>query len=112
MPKMMLSPDRLNALLQPQGFSLREVDIVTKTITFVRPSRLPRLHEHLNVQGQGKVGEAVYATTAISGSSGHSLDTCVSEVDKALLFILESDKDRHWTLLRTKDEAVAWEHKL
>jgi hypothetical protein len=69
MPKMMLSPDRLAVRLQPQGFWLRDADAVTKTIAFVRPSAIPRLYEHLNIHGQGKVGEAVYATTAISGST-------------------------------------------
>lgn len=112
MPKMMLSPDRLSALLEPQGFSLRDADSVTKTIAFVRPSIIPRLYEHLNVCGQGKVGEAVYATTAISGSTNHSYDDCVSEKDIALLETLETDKERHWTLIGNKQEAEMWEERL
>jgi hypothetical protein len=83
---MMLSPDRLRALLEPQGFRLRDADYVTKTISFVRPCSIPRLFDHLNVHGQGKVGEAVYATTAVSGSTNHSFDACVSEVDHSLLY--------------------------
>jgi hypothetical protein len=106
---MLLSPDRLNVLLKPQGFWMRYVDSITKTIAFVRQSRIPRLYEHLNVHGQGKLGEAVYATTAISGSTSHSCDECVSEDDLTLLYILETDKERHWTLVRTKEEAEAWE---
>jgi hypothetical protein len=109
---MMLSPNRLSALLKPQGFWLREVNSVTKTIAFVRPSTIPRLYEHLNVHGQGKIGEAAYAMTAISGSTGHSRDGCVSEDDLALLYTLETDKERHWTLLHTTEEAKAWEEKL
>jgi hypothetical protein len=112
MPKMMLGPDRLSALLKPHGFWLREVDSVTKTIAFVRPSTIPRLYEHLNVHGQGKVGEAAYATTAISGSTGHSCDECVSEDDLSLLYTLETDKERHWTLIRSKQEAETWEERL
>jgi hypothetical protein len=112
MPKMMLSPDRLRALLKPQGFWLRDVDFVTKTIAFVRPSTIPRLYEHLNVHGQGKEGEAAYATTAISASTSHSCDECVSEVDLTLLFTLETDKERHWTLIRNKQEAENWEERL
>jgi hypothetical protein len=112
MPKMMLSPDRQRLLLEPQGFKLRDVDSVTKTIAFVRQSTIPRLHEHLNVHGQGKVGEAVYATTAVSGSTGHSCDECVSEDDLTLLYTLETDQERHWTLVRTKEEAELWEKRL
>jgi hypothetical protein len=112
MPKMMLSPDRLSALLKPQGFGLRDVDSVTKTIAFVRQSTIPRLYEHLTVHGQGKQGEAVYATTAVSGSTSHSCDECVSDEDHTLLYTLETDKERHWTLVRTKEEAEIWEKRL
>jgi hypothetical protein len=112
MPKMILSPDRLSALLEPQGFWLRDVDSITKTIAFIRQSTIPPLYEHLNVHGQGKLGEAVYATTAISGSTSHSSDECVSENDPTLLYTLETDKERHWTLVRTKDEAKIWEKRL
>jgi hypothetical protein len=112
MRKMMLSPERLSTLLEPQGFVLRMTDSRTKTIAFIRPSSFSRLFEHLNVQGQGKTGEAVYATTAISGSTGHSHDTCISEEDKGLLYTLETDTDRHWTVVGNTDEAVEWERNL
>jgi hypothetical protein len=69
-------------------------------------------YEHLNITGQGQGGEAVYATTAVSGSLGHSQDDCVSAIDLTLLYALETDKDRHWTMLRTKAEAEAWEDRL
>jgi hypothetical protein len=112
MPKMMISPDRLLALLKPEGFWLRHVNSISKTITFIRPSAIPRLYEHLNVHGQGKVGEAVYAATAISGSTSASHDECVSEEDLTLLYTLETDKERHWTLVRNKHEAEIWEQRL
>jgi hypothetical protein len=112
MPKMMLNPDRLSVLLKPQGFWLRHADSVTKTIAFVRQSVIPRLYEHLNVHGQGKEGEAVYATTAISGATSHSCDNCVSEEELTLLYTLESDAERHWTLVRSKEQAEDWEKKL
>lgn len=112
MPRMMLSPRRLSALLQPQDFWLRGVDSVTKTITFVRRSNIPRLYEHLNIEGQGKTGEVVYATTAVSGSTSHSHDESVSAEDLTLLYTLETDKARHWTLVPTKKEAEAWEKRL
>ena len=112
MPKMMLRPGRLSAILDRQGFWLRNADFVTKSITFVRQSTIPRLYEHLNVCGQGKEGEAVYATTAISGSTGHSQDRCVSEEDHTLLYTLETNKERHWTLVRTQAEAKVWENRL
>jgi hypothetical protein len=105
MPKMMLSPDRLSALLKPEGFRLRGVECVTKTIAFARESAIQGLYEHLNVHGQGKMGEAVYVTTAISGSTSHSGDECVSEEDLTLLHELQTDKERQWTLVRNKQEA-------
>jgi hypothetical protein len=112
MRKMMLNTDRLKLLLEPQGFLMRWADTVTKEILFIRPSSLPRLFEHLNVQGQGKVGEAVYATTAVSGSTNHSHDPCVSEVDHALLYSLQTDKERHWTIVTTIEQAQQWEDNL
>lgn len=86
--------------------------MVTKTISFVRPSAIPLLYEHLNVYGQGRAGEAVYAKTTISGSMSQSNDRCISEEDDALAETLATDMERRWTLLRNKQEAVAWEEKL
>lgn len=112
MAKMMLSTGRLSALLKPQGFWLRDSDSVTKTILFVRRSSIPRLYEHLIIQGQGKKGEAVYATTAVSGSTSHSSDDCISEEDLTLLYTLQADKERHWTLVCNKAEVEQWERQL
>jgi hypothetical protein len=113
MPKMMLSSDRLSTLLKSDGFWLRDVDSVTKTIGFVRQSTVIRqLYEHLVVHGQGKKGEAVYATTAVSGSTGQSSDECVAEADHALLYVLETNKERHWTVIRTRGDAEVWERRL
>ena len=109
---MMLSPDRLAARRKPQGFWLRKTNAMTTTIAFFRPSSITRLYEHLNVHGQGKMGEVVYATTAVSGSTSHSSDECVSEEDVTLLYALEIDKDRHWTLIRNTQEAEMWEERL
>src|SRR5262245_44515075 len=100
MPKMMIRPDRLALLFKPHGFWLRDADSETKTLAFVRQATIARLYEHLNVRGQGKHGEAVYAKTAISASTSHSSDKCVSEADLTLLSCLESDKERHWTVVR------------
>jgi len=119
MPKTMLRLDRLSGILNPQGFWLQHADFDTKDFTFVRQSTIPRLYEHLNVRG-GLVGrrlgqikdEAVRATTAISGSTGHSHDRCVSEEDNALLYALETNKERHYTLVRTRAEAKVWENRL
>lgn len=109
---MMLSIDRLISRLEPQGFWLRDTDKSAKAIAFVRPSTIPRLYEHLNIFGQGKAGEAVYATTAVSGATNHTNDGCVAEVDLTLLYALETDKARHWTLIYNEHEAKAWEGRL
>jgi hypothetical protein len=109
---MMLSTDRLKKLLETQGFSLCRADLVTKDIYFVRPSRIHRLYEHLHICGQGKKGDAVYATTAISGSSAYSYDSCITEIDRSLLFALEADVERHWTIVNNTKQAKEWETKL
>lgn len=108
----MLSPDRLKRLLTPQGFWLRSSGSVTKEIDFVRPSKIPRIYEHLNVKGQGKIGEAVYARTAVSGSKNPHHDPCVAEIDHNLTFTLETDTERHWTIVRTIEQAREWEGNL
>jgi hypothetical protein len=112
MAKLMLSADRLAARLAPYSFWLRDNGIATHTISFVRPSTIPRLFEHVNVYSQGKKGEAVYATTVVSGSTNCLSDECISERDLTLLYKLETDKERHWTLMRDKREAEIWEERL
>lgn len=68
---------------------MQEADSLTKNSAFVRQSNVSRLYEILNVHGQGKAGEAVYATTAISGSTSHFSDDCVSEEELELIYTLE-----------------------
>ena len=111
MAKSMLRADRLSALLAPQGFWLQYANTVTKDIRFVRRSTIPRLYEQLHVSGQGKSGEAVYATTCISAGMV-SYDECMADRDHSLMFALETDVERHWTLLRNDADAQAWERKL
>jgi hypothetical protein len=43
---MMVSANRLKALLEPLGFSMRWASLSTKEIDFVRPSIIGRLYEH------------------------------------------------------------------
>jgi hypothetical protein len=112
MSKMMLDPKRLTSLLEPTGFSLKFADNVTKNIGFVRSSHIHRLFEHLFVGGAGKKGEAVSAQTSISGSSFSQFDECIAESDDhALLFAMATD-DYNRTILKNREDAVAWEKKL
>ena len=73
---------------------------------------MPRLYEQLHVCGQGKYGEAVYATTAISASPTWINDDCIAIVDRDLMFALENDADRHWTVLSDVADAKSWETQL
>jgi hypothetical protein len=112
--KMMLDPQRLDQLLRPYRFRVLLVDIVTKEIWFVRPSPLRRLYEHLQVVGQGKQGEAVYAVSGIAGVQffGAIFDSAVGEEDLSLLYALETNRDRHWTIVETVQQAKEWEIRL
>ena len=85
---------------------------MTKEIAFSRPSSIPRLYEQLHICGQGKYGEAVYATTAISASPTWINDDCIAIVDRHLMFALENDADRHWTVLSDVADAKSWETQL
>jgi len=109
---MLLSPKRIGRGLAPQRFSLCRSCTTTKEIGFSRPSSMPRLYEQLHVCGQGKHGEAVYATTAISASPNWINDDCVTIVDQNLMFALEHDAHRHWTVLSDMNDAKSWESQL
>ena len=112
MPKTFLSPNRLGRKLAPFGFSLCRSCATTKEIGFFRPSTVERLYEQIRIQGQGKSGEAVYAVTAVSACRDWINDECIATVDEELMHLLETDKERHWTLLANADEAETWEFRL
>lgn len=112
MSRMLLSSKRLGSALKAQRFELYRSCTVTKEIGFSRPSSIPRLYEQLRVYGQGKRGDAVYATTAVSVSPSWIHDDCISIEDLGLMFALESDAERHWTLLADANDAKRWEKKL
>lgn len=109
---MMLSPARLGVLLKPQGFWLRHYDPYVKHIDFVRSAPIPRLYEHLCIRCGGESGEAVYATTSISGSTNSRARGCSSEPDRALNSILRTDAEQGWALLSNPEESKAWEQRL
>lgn len=109
---MMLSPNRLGVLLKPQGFWLRHYDPFVKHIDFVRSAPIPRLYEHLCIRCGGKSGEAVYATTSISGSTSPGARGCSSEADRALNNVLQTDAEHGWALLSNQEESKAWEKRL
>lgn len=112
MTRMLVSPKRLYRELELLRFSLRRSCATTKEIDFSRPSAIPRIFEQLRVCGQGKLGEAVYAKTSVSASLNWLNDDCISSVDHSLMFALEADPERHWTILSNPDEAKLWESRL
>ena len=112
MAKMLVSPKRLCRELVALRFNVRRSCTTTKEIDFSRPSTMPRIFEQLRVCCQGKLGEAVYAKTSVSASTNWVYDDCISIVDHSLMFALEADPERHWTILSSSDGAKLWESRL
>ncbi|MBN8603027.1 MAG: hypothetical protein J0M26_18470 [Planctomycetes bacterium] len=48
----------------------------------------------------------------MSASPNWLNDDCISSVDYSLMFALEADPERHWTILSNHDEAKLWESRL
>jgi len=111
---MFVSTKRLDKLLNPDGFKLLFSNKHTKEICFVRNSRSNSLlYEHLLISGQGKLGEAVYAETIVAVVRNFPVSKLVAETDDhELLYELETDKERHWTLLDSTNDAKIWERRL
>lgn len=109
---MLLSAKRLSFLLKNVGFELLSSNTKTKDIHFVRHSPVKNIFEHLHIVGQGKSGEAAYATTAIAGVRYFLPAACVAENDLQLLYALETDTSRHWTILHSLEDAKRWEIRL
>lgn len=109
---MMVKPERLSALLEPPGFHLIEVDKWDQKIAFCRSAIVPDLFEHLIIHGQGKRGDAVYATSAISALPHCYDDPCIVIEDQSLLQTLSTDPVRGWTVVLDAKQAKVWEVKL
>jgi hypothetical protein len=101
-------PDKLSQRLAPFGFTLNLPEVMKGGISFVRPSSVERLYEHILI----RTGRPTYAEAVISAASFTSCHNCVSERDNRLRAFLSGESEFGTSLLRTSAEAKAWQKQL
>src|SRR5688572_27029362 len=108
---MQVKSDRVLTLLESEGFWLSLENLSTFDVAFTRESRIPTLFESVHIKGQGKRGEAVYASAAISVLRGR-LRTKILNESESLLDIGKGmptyNTDRKWTVIENSDDAIVW----
>lgn len=101
-------PDRLAKLLEPQRFVLNFPEVMKGGISFVRPSAIKRLFEHVLI----RTGKVAFAEAVISGASFTSCHPCVSEPDGRFRAFLSRNSEFQTSRLGTWAEAKAWQKQL
>jgi hypothetical protein len=108
-------PDRLAQRLAPHGFVLNLPETMKGGISFVRPSKIDRLYDHLLI----RAGTSAFVDTAISAATFTSCHKVVSEEHYGLRSLLSGDSElkRRYphmaaSHLATWAEARAWQKKL
>jgi hypothetical protein len=99
-------PDKPSQCLAPFGFALNLPEVMKGGISFVRPSRVERLYEHILI----RTGRPTYVEAVISGASFTGCHDCVSERDNRLRAFLSGDSQFGTSLLSTPTEAKSREH--
>src|SRR5262245_58408579 len=108
---MMVKSRRILAALSKEGFQLHGENIISNfDMYFWRPSYAPSLYEFLQVAGQGKSGEAIYAHAEISilrnTTFGESI--FLSSIGEGFPTYSQT---RKWTIIKNADDAIAWERE-
>jgi len=99
---MLIRPRRLEKLLCPEGFHLEEIRQRERTIIYARPCTLPDLTEAITIAcDPTRRGEKVFAQLEVFVGHGYA---GVSESE----FLAEAGD----VLLRSPEEAIAWERRL
>jgi hypothetical protein len=101
-------PDKLSHRLAPFGFVLNLPDVKKGRISFVRPSIVERLYEHVLIS----TGKTAYAETVISGATFTSCHACVSEKDDRFRVFLSGYTWYQTSALETWATARAWQERL
>lgn len=101
-------PDKLARPLRPYGFALNLPEVMKGGTSFVRPSSVERLYEHVLV----RAGKATYGEAVISGASFTSCHAIVSERDDRFRIFLSGNSEFGTSLLRTSAEATVWQARL
>jgi hypothetical protein len=106
---MMIRCDRISKLLKPEGFVRRRTGPLVKHCAFVRPDQHPSLYHQIDVSFVGRHGEAVVAH--IAASVARSIR--VKGLSESRLFgEIATDRDRGWSVIKTRSEADDWERSL
>lgn len=108
-------PEWLSERFAPLGFVLNLPEGMKGGISFIRPSTIDRLYEHVQI----RTGTNTYVDTFLSAATRTSCHKCVSEADYRLRALLlgGSEMSREYphmssTRLRSWAEARAWQKKL
>jgi len=108
----MIEANRLLEILAPQRFQLAWEHWVGRQFDFdfVRSSSADGVFEHIEINSQGKRGEAVSCRIWVSPLRGHRVHFKPSpDVDELLLEICDCMPDRAYTLIESASDAANWE---
>lgn len=101
-------PDKLSHRLAPFGFALNLPETHKDGISFVRPSTVGRLYEHVLI----RTGRVAYAEAVISAATFTSCHACVSENDERFRAFLAGGTWYRTSALETGAAAQAWQKRL
>ena len=101
-------PDKLSQRLAPFGFALNLPEVKKGGISFVRPSTVERLYEHVLISTRG----VACAEAVISGATFASCHTCVSEKDDRFRAFLSEGTWYQTSALETWAAAQASQNRL
>jgi hypothetical protein len=101
-------PDKLSQRLAPFGFALNLPETHKAGISFIRPSTIARLHEHILI----RTGRVAYAEAVISGATFTSCHPCVSETDERFRAFLSDGAWYRTSGLETWAAAQSWQQRL
>jgi len=100
--------EKLSKKLAPFGFALNSPGWLKGSITFLRASSVPRLHEHIRISG----GRVAYAETVLSGATFAVCMASVSEEDNRFRSFLSPNTWYHTSTLDNAATARAWQNRL
>jgi hypothetical protein len=103
-----LDPDKLERLLAPHGFVLNLPEATKNGVSFVRPSALESLYEHILI----RPGEVTYAEAVISAATFTSCHACVSERDNRFRAFLSGNSPFLTSSIYSSAAARTWQSRL
>jgi hypothetical protein len=108
MGRQLLSADKIGKRLAPHGFQLNLPEAKKNGISFIRPSSVSRLYEHILISAENPV----YAEVVISASWRTTCHACVSELDNRFRAMLSGDSEFQTTWISVSAESKDWQRQL